>query len=129
MFLAFHRSLAQTPALSQACGFTDGNVPSRPTFSRVHTRLTKRLPYVRRCIKRILRKIEKHRPDLGAEVAVDSTVVKTHADPNRTPHSDPEADWAWVKNAEHPKGKWVYGYKARYKDGVVINTMPEKVAA
>ena len=112
MFRAFHSSLAQTPALSQACGFTDGNVPSRPTFSRVHTQLAKRLPYVRRCIKRTLRKIKKHRPDLGKEVAVDSTVVKTYANPNRTPHSDPKAGWAWVKNTEHPKGKWVYGYKA-----------------
>ena len=91
---AMHRLLEQTPGLKQACGFTGDSVPSRPTFSRVQTQMAKHLPLVKRITKRVLRQIKVHLQDLGEEVAVDSTVVKTHANPRRSPHSDPEAGWA-----------------------------------
>ena len=50
-------------------------------------------------------------PDLGKQIAIDSTVVETYANPNRTPGSDRKAAWTKVHNAKNLKGKYVYGYK------------------
>ena len=52
-------------------------------------------------------------PDLGREVAIDSTTVRTHSNPNRRRISDPEATWT-AKNSPRAKegGKeWHFGYK------------------
>lgn len=51
-------------------------------------------------------------PDLGDVVAVDSTTVRSHSNPNRRQISDPDASWT-AKNAARGKdGKeWHWGYK------------------
>ena len=53
-------------------------------------------------------------PNLGTIIAVDSTTVRTHGNPNRRVKSDPEASWT-AKNSPRSKDKdgkeWHYGYK------------------
>ena len=52
-------------------------------------------------------------PDLGAEVAIDSTTVRTHCNPNRKRISDPEASWTAKNSARAKEGgkEWHHGYK------------------
>ena len=53
-------------------------------------------------------------PDLGDTVAVDSTTVRSHSNPNRRVISDPEASWT-AKNSPRAKSRgkeWHFGYKS-----------------
>ena len=52
-------------------------------------------------------------PGLGDELAVDSTVVRTHANPNRRTITDPQASWTAKNSAGAKEGgkEWRYGYK------------------
>ena len=53
-------------------------------------------------------------PDLGDEVAVDSTTVRSHCNPNRRqPLSDPEASWTAKNSTQAKEGgkEWRHGYK------------------
>ena len=106
-----HWMLVYIPAFRQACGFTGDKVPSRPTLSRVFTAMTDYLDLVDKRIESVQDEIKEYLPDLGKEVAVDSTTVETNANPNRKPNSDPEAGRTKVETAREGK-RWVYGYKA-----------------
>ena len=52
-------------------------------------------------------------PGLGNEVAVDSTTVRSHCNPNRKRISDPEASWTAKNSARAKEGgkEWHHGYK------------------
>ena len=57
-------------------------------------------------------KLSEYYPDLGREVAVDSTMVNTNSNPNRTPVGDSDADWGLKRKAGAPGGEvWVFGFK------------------
>ena len=65
------------------------------------------------CFARLTHQLKTLLPDLGREVAVDSTTVRSHCNPNRRRISDPEASWT-AKNSPRAKegGKeWHHGYK------------------
>ena len=51
-------------------------------------------------------------PNLGKEVAVDSSVVRSHSNPHRKRISDTEASWT-AKNSAQAKGgkEWFWGMK------------------
>lgn len=105
------RRLQNDKALRRICGL--GNVlPHRTTFNRFIKTLRRHTALLEQVLNSITEELRQHIPDLGAEVAVDSTVVRTHANPNRKTLHDPEASWT-AKNSSHaPKGKeWQYGYK------------------
>ena len=107
-------ALENNPALREACGFGYfGRIPSRSTFSRVHSQLSdpRYRHLLRRSILRVLICLKKHLPDLGEEIAIDSTVVETYDNPNRTKGGDPRATWTKVHSARHRDGVWKYGYK------------------
>ena len=63
------------------------------------------------CLTETAERLSEYLPDLGKEVAVDSTTVKTNSNPNRKPVSDPEASWGWQHSARNTKGEWVFGYE------------------
>ena len=98
-------------ALRDACGFTD-SVPSRPTLSRVFGQLTERPELIEGVMGRTVKELRERLPDLGREVAVDSTSVRTNANPNRALVSDPEARRG-KKNSARARGggEWFFGYK------------------
>ena len=89
---ALHKKLRNYATLRAACGFTT-RVPSRPTFSRVFCQLKERPELLENCLTATAETLSEYLPDLGTEVAVDSTMVKTNSNPNRKPVSDPEASW------------------------------------
>ncbi len=52
-------------------------------------------------------------PGFGEKVALDSTAVRSHSNPNRKTVSDPEASWTAKNSAKAKKGgkEWHFGYK------------------
>ena len=108
---SLHRRLMNDPALRYSCGFTT-RVPSRPTLSRVYSQLGKESELMDECHAQTVSRLKEYRPDLGEEVAVDSTMVKTNSNRRREPLSDPEASWGRRNNRQAEKGwEWVYGYR------------------
>ena len=105
------RRLHGDPALREACGFRV--LPGRRTFNRFIRTLSRHHEMVEALSASITGQLHSLLPDLGQEVAVDSTVVRSHSNPNRRRISDPEASWT-AKNSTRAKegGKeWSWGYK------------------
>ena len=106
------RALRGNRELRRQCGFM-GPLPHRTTFNRFIQRLSRHPELVTACFDRVIEHVRALIPDLGEEVAIDSTTVYVHANPNRRRLADPEAGWT-AKNAAGAKegGKeWRYGYK------------------
>ena len=109
---ALHRKLMNAPVLRAVCGFTT-YLPSRPTLSRVFCQIKEMHGLLEGCLSEITESLSDYLPDLGREVAVDSTMVKTNSNTKREPLSDAEATWGKQHSAQESKGwRWVFGYKA-----------------
>ena len=111
---ALIRRLLEDSELREICGF--GNVlPHRTTFNRFIQRLSHHSKLVEGCFIQITNRLKGHLPDLGESVALDSSTVRTHSNPNRKRISDPEASWT-AKNSARAKSKdgkeWHFGYKS-----------------
>ena len=106
------RLLMRDRQLRRLCGFGD-LLPHRTTFNRFITRLAQHPDLVEQCLAGVTGKLRGLIPDLGDEVAVDSTTVRTHANPNRHILADPEASWTAKNSADAKVGgkEWRYGYK------------------
>ena len=105
-------SLKSRSRSSRRCGFT-AYVPSRPTLSRVFCQIKELHGLLEGCLSEITESLSDYLPDLGREVAVDSTMVKTNSNTKREPLSDAEATWGKQHSAQESKGwRWVFGYKA-----------------
>lgn len=103
------RRLDEDEALRSLCGF-DG-LPSRWTFNRFVSRLSQHTELVQVAIAGLTDRLASALPDFGKGVAVDASVVRTWADPDRKPGTaDPEASFT-RKNNSHGKETWYYGYK------------------
>ena len=108
---ALRKELLNNPAFRAACGFTT-RVPSRPTLSRVFGRMARMRETLEELLAETADRMSEYYPDLGREVAVDSTMVNTNSNPNRTTVSDPDADWGLKRKAGAPGGEvWVFGFK------------------
>ena len=104
--------LNRSASLRQVCGFT-GDIPSEPTFSRFFKLLTGALDD--RYIAEMVETLKQELPDLGNNVAVDSTDIETFANPDRTPISDTDAAWGHRTTKAKSNGKNetepFFGYK------------------
>ena len=108
---ALIRRLEDDADFRELCGFRD--LPHRTTFNRFIRRLSHHPDLVEACFAQLTHQLRTLLPDLGREVAVDSTTVRSHCNPNRRRISDPEASWT-AKNSPRTKegGKeWHHGYK------------------
>ena len=107
---ALIRRLQDDPELRLLCGF--GQLPHRTTFNRFVNRLAHHRDLVEDCLAALTDRLAELLPGLGQKVAVDSTVVRTHSNPNRKEVSDPQASWT-RKNSTKAKGgkEWYWGYK------------------
>ena len=107
------RRLESDPPLRRACGFA-GRLPHRTTFNRFIRRLAKHADLVEQCSTMVMNHLRELLPDLGGEIAIDSTTVRTYGNPNRRTVSDPEAAWT-KKNSPRARGsdgkESHYGYK------------------
>ena len=110
---ALIRELEDNLQTREACGF-NGELPRRRTFNRFIRRLAEHDDLVEACFAGLTAKLKELLPDLGNEVAVDSTAIRTHSQPNRKQRSDPDAAWG-VRHTPQAKSKdgtvFFYGYK------------------
>lgn len=90
---ALIRQLQDNPQLRELCGFGDP-FPVRRTFNRFIKRLESHSDLVKAVIAGVADQIKEFLPDLGEAVAIDSTAIHSHCNPNRKPVSDPEASGA-----------------------------------
>ena len=109
---ALIRRLEEDKNLRAVCGFKN-HLPHRTTFNHFIQRLSHHPILIEHALIEVTNQLKELLPNLGKIVAVDSTTVRTHGNPNRKVKSDPEASWT-AKNS--PKGKdgekeWHYGYK------------------
>ena len=116
---ALIRRLEDEPDFRHLCGFGDV-LPHRTTFNRFIQRLSYHPDLVVACFARLTHHLKQLLPDLGAEVAIDSTTVRSHCNPNRSKVrrgvkrvSDPEASWTAKNSARAKTGgkEWHHGYK------------------
>ena len=108
---ALHWTLMNNPAFRAVCGF-NGSMPSRPTLSRVFTQMAEHPDIVERIMDELVREARRVRPELGEEVAVDATPVRSYSDGNKEPRSDPDAEWGMHHKANTKDGfEWIFGYK------------------
>lgn len=107
--------------LRELCGLPS-KLPDRRTFNRFIKRLTE--PHHADMVEQVLASVTgKHKelaPDLGDELAIDSTTVRTHCSPHRKTkrsgrkeRSDPEAWWEIHHTTQSKKGneEYIFGYR------------------
>ena len=108
---ALHRTLDNDPAFRDVAGF-DGPLPSRSTFSRAFREMAYFSELVEKATAEMVGEIRNFIPDLGREVAVDSTPVKSRSNPNHKFPSDPDAVWIRHDKAGAKGGKeWEWGHR------------------
>ena len=113
---ALIRRLQEDPELCRLCGF-ECALPSRRTFNRFIARLSHHSDLVEVALVGVTSRLKEVLPDLGEVVAIDSTAVRSHSNPNRRRRkqvSDAEARWG-VKHSAKAKEKgtdWFFGYKS-----------------
>ena len=109
---AFHWALANNPALRDVCGFK-GRIPDRTTLSRVFTAMSQHLEIMDDLSAEVIARTQTILPDLGDEIAADSTPVPSYSNPEGKPITDPNATWGWHQRAGAKDGEeWVWGYKS-----------------
>ena len=114
---ALIRQLQVNPSLRELCGFGE-QLPGRRTFNRFIQRLAKHSDLIEDCFAQLTSMLKESLPDLGSEVAIDATAVRTHSNPNKAkegcPPSDADAAWG-VKHSAKSKSKdgteFFFGYK------------------
>ena len=102
------RRLEEDESLRHLCGFGDV-LPHRTTFNRFITRLKNHSEATESCIAGVTEKLKVHHPDLGREVAVDSTIIRAYG--NRHLETDADATWTKKPDPDTGKKKWYYGFK------------------
>ena len=109
---ALIRRLEDEPAFRYLCGF-QGELPHRTTFNRFIQRLSHHTDLVEACFAPITDQLKALIPDMGDQVAIDATTVRSHCNPNRRKISDPEASWTAKNSARAKEGgkEWHHGYK------------------
>ena len=109
---ALIRRLQDEPDLRHLCGFGDV-LPHRTTFNRFIQRLSYHSDLVEDCFAPLTDQLKALIPDLGDQVAIDATTVRSHCNPNRRKISDPEASWTAKNSARAKEGgkEWHHGYK------------------
>ena len=107
------RALSDNPALRAVCHFLEWEpLPSADTFRRVRRKLAAMPELIESLNAETIERLREYLPDLGKEVAVDPTTIRSHSNGNRKPASDPDAAWGLGNKSGAKKGKsWVFGYK------------------
>ena len=109
---ALIRRLEEDSHLRHLCGFEDV-LPHRTTFNRFIQRLSYHADLVEACFVRVTEQLKALLPELGEQVAIDSTFVRSHCNPSRPVKSDPEASWTAKNSTQAKEGgkEWKHGYK------------------
>ena len=104
------RRLQEDTILAVTCGFDPRDIPHRSTFSRFSKKLSKYQDMVDQCLNQMTTELKSLLPEFGKVVAVDSTPVRSHSNPNKQLVSDPEAGWI-AKGGSGKNKEWRFGYR------------------
>ncbi len=106
------RQLEDDADLRALCGF-GGTLPHRTTFNRFVQRLSRHPDLVELALAGVTNRLKEQLPGLGNIVAVDSTAMRTHSNPNRSRVRDQDAKWGVKHSAKAKDGKteFFFGYK------------------
>jgi len=104
------RRLQEDTILSVTCGFDPRDIPHRSTFSRFKKKLSENQDLVDQCLDHMTSELKSLLPGFGEVVAVDSTPVRSHCNPNKQLVSDPEAGWI-AKGGSGKNKDWRFGYR------------------
>lgn len=107
---AIVRRLQEDEVLALTCGFDPENIPHRTTFSRFIGKLRRYQHLLDACLNQAATELSQLLPGFGEIVAVDSTPVRTHSNPNKETKSDPQGGWI-VKEGDGEHKKYIFGYK------------------
>lgn len=109
---AMIRRLQEDAALRRLCGF-GRQLPHRTTFNRFVIRLSNHTDLVDACIAQLTEELndEGHLAGLGEIVAIDSTNVTTHSNPERRTVSDTDASWTAKTKKVNGEKEWHFGFK------------------
>lgn len=103
-YLEDHRGIASV------CGFLeDKPTPSRSTFSRFMSRLTRHQDLLDECLNLMANRFRDLLPGFGKVVAIDCTSVPSYSDPDNEPVSDPDA--GWIVREGSKRKQWEFGYR------------------
>ena len=114
------RRLQEDTVLAVTCGFDPRDIPHRSTFSRFSKKLSKYQDLVDQCLNQMTTELKSLLPEFGEVIAVDSTPVCSHSNPNKKPVSDPEAGWI-AKGGSGKNKEWRFGYRLH----MVVDTSSE----
>jgi len=104
------RRLEENPSFIDICGFNmDKPLPSRWAFDRFVTTLSEYPHAIERVLDKAVTQLQQQLPEFGMTVAVDSTPVRSHSNPNRKMRSDSEAGFIVKEGIARKTWKW--GYK------------------
>ena len=108
---ALHRTLDNDATFRATAGFGD-RLPSRSTFSRAFREMALFPELVENATIELVKALKTILPDLGREIAVDSTPVRSNSNPNFEPPSDPDAVWMRHDKAGAKGGlDWEWGHR------------------
>ena len=83
------RKLEENPSFVEACGFDMNRpLPSRWTFNRMINKLAIHPEMIEKLLDKTVSRLKERLPDFGNTVAVDSTPVRSHSNPNKKNISD-----------------------------------------
>ena len=105
------RLLHENSEAKELCGFAE--LPVRTTFNRFVSYMDRHSVVLEFAMYQLIRTIKAIVPDLGDEIAVDSTNVNSYANFNKK--KDVFASWGAKTSTKTKKGiktEWFYGYKA-----------------
>jgi IS5 family transposase len=104
------RRLQENPILAIVCGFDiTKQLPHRTTFNRFFNKLIRYQHLVDDCLSEVTTRLGEVIPDFGKVVAIDATAIRSHANLNKRPSSDPEAGFAY-KGGKKDAYHWEFGY-------------------
>jgi transposase len=106
------REIQNNPALAYACDLEPGRIPSRPTLSRFFTKLSSNSDLLQDALGSLTNRLRENLPDFGQHVAIDSSTVRTHSNPDHKPRADLDASWTakGYKTGSNQK-QWAFGMK------------------
>ncbi len=104
------RRLQENPILAIVCNFDITKpLPHRTTFNRFFNKLIRYQQLVDECLSEVTTNLHKAIPDFAKIVAIDATAIRSHANLNKKPSSDPEAGFAY-KGGKKDAYHWEFGY-------------------
>ena len=105
------RKLRDDDKLRAMCGLA--RVPHHSNFYRFIARLMDHRALVESNIAALSGRFAKTLPNFGEIIAIDSTTVRTHSNPDKPWDSDPDASWTGKERRRNgeKRTEWHYGYK------------------